>query len=692
MASYPFIYNGVDLTNLARVRTVQNTVLPPRENHSIMIWERMGSIYNSYRYGERTITVTFLIRASQSEFYNNQYCMDNKLNTIRNVFNVTEPKALYLGSRSKYIYAVPEGESTMTEIRYDCYECTIQFICHDPQYYSASVSTSNNRVSSSTYGMRNIISYKNTIDVYNSGNSIAYPIINIGVNSASSFVQVDNISNGNKFLLGSYPKAGITTLSPITNVLSDNMMTPSIWTVGSPYALDANKGYSGSLGTTSDGSGLKIDSVSTGSLWSGVSAHRKLSSQLDNFEVRAKLHLNSHGIEGDPTLPQLKDEGTIYSGSREYYYKVTAPSVPIRSTPEPFGNVVSSYNKGDSVFPTGPIANGWLQVEEGYCEAVYLKKYIYDDTETDMAINVVTNKEIELRSLPNDNIESILLATIPSSKPLRVCNAMEYGYYKLYIPYEGKIGYIDSSKVTIYPEVVDYPEEEIIETDDYKTGICEVYGFSADGKKLFKLCLSDENVYYSFVTPTVHVGDNKVLEDTTTIHNSSKGYIDEYNVSFDYLSDTVCDWNNFYGELGISRINNSWQAWIYKIENGVPVKKLVLKEHEISGAPTESLDHIVIYMGTQDPSNMCGMAITDIQVDNIAAEDTLTNYNLGRFKKGDEIKIDCYNAKVYLNNKLYNDIDINSRFIELITGNNTLKFTSEDSNLFATVLFNERYL
>jgi phage-related protein len=96
-------------------------------------------------------------------------------------------------------------------------------------------------------------------------------------------------------------------------------------------------------------------------------------------------------------------------------------------------------------------------------------------------------------------------------------------------------------------------------------------------------------------------------------------------------------------------------------------------------------------MGTQDKTNMCGMAITDIQVDKIN-DIYQTDCNVAPFKPGDEIKIDCYNAKVYLNDKLYNNIDINSKFIELVSGNNVLKATSNRSNMFVTVLFNERYL
>lgn len=701
MASYYVKYNGVNLTNFIGVRTVDTTVLPPRENHAITIWERPGSIYNSYRYGERTITVTFLIRASQSEYRNNPNCMENKLNTLRNVFNVREPKPLYLGSSSKYIYAVPEGDFTMSEIRYDCYECEIQFICHNPEYYSSSVRATNN-LAANTYGMRSTSNNSNTIEVYNSGNASAYPIINIGINDTTSFVQIENTTNGNKFLIGSYPKAGMSTLAPTTSILSDDMTVTNRWIDGAPLingklCLDSGRGYLGSINTTSDGSGIKIDEAATGTIWHGAGSYRELDTALDNFEVRAKLHLNSHGVGGDPTVPQLRDEGNIYSGERKYIYKVMAPSVPIRNTPSIDGTVIGTYNKGEYVDPTKDIdrtSKGWLEVEGGYCEAVGLKRYIEDSTVTDAAMNVATKEEIGLMSRPSDDpSESILLATIPGGTPLRIHMYSVQGYYKLYIPYSGKIGYVDALKVETVNDVpIEYPESDLIISDDNKTGICEVYGYSSTGTRLFKLCLSDENEYYSFVTPTVYVGENKALEDITTVSSGNKvSDTDEYDVSRDYLSEDNFDWNDFYGELGIRRENNRWQAWIYKIENGATVKKLMLKEQEISGAPTEQLHHVIIYMGTQDEDNMCGMAITDIQVDKIN-DIYQTDCNVAPFKPGDEIKIDCYNNKVYLNNKLYNNIDINSKFIELVSGNNVLKATSNRSNMFITVLFNERYL
>jgi predicted phage tail component-like protein len=707
VASYDFIYNGVNLSNLVRVRAVETTVLPPRENHAITIWERPGSIYNSYRYGERDIVVTFLIRATQQEYNSNPNCMENKLNTLRNVFKVTGPKPLYLGTTSRYILAVPEGDFKMTELRYDCYECEIQFVCHNPEYYSSSVKANKSSNNSSTYGMRNSFG-NNTIEVYNSGNASAYPIINIGINDSTSFIQVENTTNGNKFLLGSYPVAGKDTYPKATIALHDNMSGDSVWGIcgGSMAFIDNDRDYlSARITSTNDGSGQMLAGVTTSSsLWSGVGLHRSFISsveQLVDFDLKAKLHLNSYGVNGDPTVPQYRDEGTSYQGTKEDYYKVVAPSVPIWAHKEIYNReILGTYNKGDEVHDVLSESNGWIETELGWCEAVYFKKYISDTESTDAAMNVVViTEEIELWSRPSDDpSESLLLATIPYSTPLRIHRGEENGYYKLYIPYNGKVGYIttDDKKVLVsYDVPVNYPEENIIVSDDNKTGICEVYGYSRTGEKLFKLCLSDDNPYYSYVTPTVYIGENKVLEEVTMSVSNNDNVIDDNNVAYDALSETTCDWNNFYGELGIRREDNKWQAWIYKIENGVPVKKIMLKEQEFGGVSEEPLYYLAIYMGTQDPNNMCGMAITDIQIDIIHNGNTPINpneINPAPFNVGDEIKIDCYNNKVYLNNKLYNDIDIGSQFIELLSGNNILKFASEDPNMHATVLYNERYL
>ena len=693
MASYYVNYNGVNLTNLIGVRSVETTDLPPRENHAITIWERPGSIYNSYRYGEREITVTFLVRATAAEYRSNPNCMDSKLWQLRSVFRVEEPKPLYLGTTEKYILAVPEGEYTVTELRYDCYECKIHFVCHIPEYYASSVSSSKSR----NGNMRNS-SNNNTIDVYNSGDASAYPIINIGLNNPASFVQVENMTNGNKFLIGSYPKAG-QQAKPLAETILKDDMTDGSWISAPPIinnisCIDSDRYFMGGAKYTSDGSGIMLGRPDvSSSLWTGVGFGKELSSSLENFEVRAKLHLNSYGTNGDPTIPQIID-GAVDTNNIEYYYKVIAPSVNIKSSPDEYGIVIGSYDKGEYVYPIST-SNGWLQTDQGYCEAIYFKKYIADSSTTWAAMNVVAKDELALMSLPSDDPRvSKLLATIPAGTAVRVHTVSEDDYYKLYIPYNGKVGYIDSSKVEIYDGTpVLYPEEEIIVTDDYKTGICEVYGYSESGKKLFKLCLVDDNKYYSYTKPYVEIGSKTMLEDISTASSSNKATNnDDTNVGFDSLLEGGAgNWNEFYGELGIQRKDGKWEAWIYKLDHGTATKKLSLKQQEVSGAPTEALHHIVIYMGTQDPNSMCGMAITNIEVDSLASDNELDG-NVMMFRQGDEIKIDCCNNKVYLNNKLFNEIDIDSQFIELVTGSNALKVTSDDYGVFTSVLFNEKYL
>ena len=127
------------------------------------------------------------------------------------------------------------------------------------------------------------------------------------------------------------------------------------------------------------------------------------------------------------------------------------------------------------------------------------------------------------------------------------------------------------------------------------------------------------------------------------------------------------------------------------MDGNTPVKKLEFKEQEIVSSPVGDLAFITIYMGSQDDKKMCGMAISDIRIVTLNDIEPETQ-NITQFTTGDDIQIDCYNNRVIYNGKLFYDIDIGSKFIELESGTNTLKFISDDPNMIATVLFNERYL
>jgi hypothetical protein len=244
---------------------------------------------------------------------------------------------------------------------------------------------------------------------------------------------------------------------------------------------------------------------------------------------------------------------------------------------------------------------------------------------------------------------------------------------------------------------VDYSDDEFTMTADDRTGTCEIYGYDSNNTRLFKLAITDDNKYYEFNQPSIRVGGTTILKDNTSAGTPKKkpnysGNEDELKITYDYLlSGAVGSWNDFYGELGIQRKDGKWQAWIYKMDGSTPVKKLEFKEQEVNGAPAGDLAFITIYMGSQDDKKMCGMAISDIRIVTLNDINPETQ-NITQFGIGDDIQIDCYNNRVIYNGKLFYDIDIGSKFIELESGTNTLKFISDDPNMIATVLFNERYL
>lgn len=696
MTSYFIKYNDVDLSDMIRVRTVESTVLPPRQNNSINIWERQGSIYNGFKYGEREITVSFLVRAMPEDYidtYGDVYLfMDRRLADIKTVFNVDGPKPLYLGIENKYIYAVPEGDFKMDELRYDCYECEVTFVCYDPMYYSSYIVGYDNSAD------------RNTIEVYNAGNTTAYPIINVGVNTENiGFLQIENITNGNKLLLGKYPDSSKPeTVNAGDVVLYDAMEDTSGWSFGTGL-IDSGRDHGGSMTLTSSDAGLMLSSVGSGNgTWKGASALRPLDEPLSDFLVAIRVTLDSSGTNGDPNKPMSNNNpGTVISGTTKTYYQVTASALNVRSGPGTKNKVIGSLKKGDKVEPQS-IEKNWAKIDykgqTGYCSVKYLKKYTSDGTTTSNVKNVMTNRKTELRDKPDNNDESKLIATIPQGTKLRVYSSSEKGYHKLYSSYNGKIGYVYSSNITDMENVyVDYSDDEFTVTADDRTGTCEIYGYDSNNNRLFKLAITDDNKYYEFNQPSIRVGGTTILKDNTSVGTPNKkpnysGNEDELKITYDYLlSGAAGSWNDFYGELGIQRKDGKWQAWIYKMDGSTPVKKLEFKEQEVVNAPTGDLAFITIYMGTQDDKKMCGMAISDVRIVTLNDIDPETQ-NITQFGVGDDIQIDCYNNRVIYNGKLFYDIDIGSQFIELESGNNTLKLVSDDPNMVATILFNERYL
>lgn len=697
--AYYVKYNNIDLTDKIKVRNVETTLTPPRENSTINIWERAGEIYDGYRWGNREITLSFLLMYSEDEYDNNPLIVEEGLADIKSCFNVDEPKELYLNDPEKLIYAIPDGDIAVNELRYNCVEITVNFVCYDPFYYNVEAKK-----------------YEGTrrITVENEGDVPTDPIITIGIDADCHFVQLENTANNKKMLIGGFPLVSKTSVSEKTDVLNDNCKAPTSWTTDTTY-IDSDRSTGGSLGVTSNGSGLMCTNFgSAGSTtWHGMSARRNLDSTVADFQVEAFITHVSSGTNGDPkqtidmSNPTVKyPNGSVQSGTRTTTYKVTCSALNVRAGAGTKYKVVGTLKKGDTITPLA--WNGdWARIGTDKwccCSSAYVQKNVKDTTTVKpssssevLIMNYYTTSSAEVRQKAKK--ESKLVCTIPAGEIVRLSNEKIYDgndnyFFKLEAKWEGNKGYIDGTKVMVANNVsIEYPEEP--ETADDKTGTIEIYGYDSNNVQLFKMSMTDENEYYEFNYPKTVVNGKTLLTDTSVAPQpkTSKDYNtsgSKLTVTKDYLrSGQYGTWNDFYGKLGIKRVNGYWQCWFIRMKKGQVIKQVFSENRKISGSPQGKLSYITIYIGTSGdkPSDM---SIENLEVKNLSPKSAATN-NIKKFQAGDVLKVDCYNNRVWLNNKLYNNIEIGSQFFPLEVGENTIRVTS-DKSVFASVIFNEKYI
>lgn len=711
--AYYIKYNDIDLTDIVKVRTVETTLTPPRENSTINIWERAGEIYNGYRWNNREITVSFLLMYSEDEYEANPLILEEGLADIKTCFNVEEPKELYLNDPEKFIYAIPDGDIELNEMRYNCAEITVTFICYDPFYYSEEAKQYDG---------------EKLITVNNEGDVPTDPVIMIGINEDCHFVQVENTANNKKMLIGNLPVVSKPSTAELSNVLYDECDSTSGWTTGST-SIDGDRGTGGTLSMTSTGTGIMCGNFgSKGSTtWHGVSARKNLGTNIKNFSVEAYITNTSTGTNGDPhttvdmTKPEVKystvkgyKDVQVTSGSREEYYEVICTSLWKRTGPSTSYPTCGYWKKGDKIYPKNFTGHKglWGEVEKGkwsYCDPAYVAKRVKDTTtvttkkvETSTTVsrtikNFVVTSTAEMRETKTK--DSKLVCTVPAGEIVRlyidkVYDGNDYYSYRTETGWKGNWGYIDGSKVTEANNVsIEYPVEP--ETADDKTGIIELYGYDVNGVQLFKLSMADENEWYEFNYPLATIGGKEFIKDnnvapspkTTETRKVSDGKL---TVTKDYvLSGAYGGWNDFYGKLGIKRVDDAWQVWFVKQRPEGVVKQVWSRYGGVTGAPKGDLAYLTLYIGTSG-DKPTGMSFERIEVKNLTPVDPATA-NPKKFQRGDVLKIDCYNNRVWLNDKLYNNVEIGSQFFPLEVGENTIKITS-DKSTNNTVIFNEKFL
>lgn len=683
-------FNDIDLEQILNVISIEKTIISSRTNYSKSISSRHGELYNGFKYEPKGIKVKADIKRYNEEEY------QNAIDELSSALDVQEERPLYIDDSGRFFFAVPDGDYEEDKICDGFGRITIEFICYIPFAYNEEAKQFDGAY---------------LIECTNEGNANCHPVIDIGISQDCHFVQVENTINKKKILVGTYPELVNTTVKEKTTVLSDNCEQTTDWITGS-NSIDGDRATNGTLSVTGNGDGIMagdFGSKSTGANWYGTSARKNLDTQVKDFYVECIMKHNSTGTNGDPTIGS-NDSETSTSGSKKTYYKVTCTSLNVRSGPGTKYRRVGSLKKNTKVYPSS-ISKGWAKItyksKVAYVSTSYLKKCYSDNTVTVKKRNYVTNQNTAIRS--TYKYSSTNKCTIPAGKTIRCYYDKKYMdptdknkkryYYKLASKYKGYTGYVKADNLTEASDTY-YEYEEELNTADDKMGMVELYGYTANNEKLFKMGLYDDNPYYEFTYPLIQVGSDDLLKDKTVApapktKTTVSGSDDKLTVTKDtLLSGKYGDWNEFYGKLGIQRKDGMWKAWVYKIKDGSTVKRLLQEEVKINGSPTGNLAYVVAYFGTCAASSQkaSGIAINHVNVKNLNPR-TTTNQNVTIFEEGDTLKIDCYNNMVYLNDKPYSlKVDIGSQFFPLEIGENVIKVSSDDTDLSSTVIFNERWL
>ena len=721
--AYYLKYNGVDLTDLVKVRSVEIPSLPSIEHSSKNVFERHGNIFNGVSYNNREIKLIFIVQPDDPEDY------DVYINDIKRTFYVKEERRLFCGNRDLYIWCVPVGDVIITELGGTCAEVEVDLIAYDPYWYS---------IYQNVFTQYVLDDRRNhTMFIDNKSDTITYPIFSIGFSADTTFVQLENQNVGERLLIGQYPTTSAQPINRDNVALKDTMQTSTGWK--STGSVDGDRDTSGKFTMTSDNEGLTCKNFGSkgDSTWHGACCMKELKEPTKDFRCRFRIRHNSTGENGDPTDKQIvhpykDDEEITYPGVTEYYYVVNASSgLALREEPEviedneeknthsnkictmPNGTIIEANENNVSATSFNYIIgqhgyNGWSRVSytdaylverTGYCKSSYLKRYTRSTTETTVQKNFVTRKDTAIRT------EATEFSTNKKTIPIGTCircyiqaeHEIENGkgsFYKMSKKYNGVSGYVlieDLEPASDY--YVEYEEE--YETADDKTGIVEIYGYSKNNVQLFRLGMYDDNEYYEFTYPVIRKNNEDFLVDKTVA--PAPKIKEEYDYDSKKISKTLSgkygDWNEFYGELYIERINNRWFAYVNKINNGEVVKRIASNTVTDIVNSTEELHYIVIYIGTSgDAEKASGMSVTYCEVLSANAIDTDEPKNIVEFRNGDILTIDNSIPAVYLNGIEKNWlINIGSDFFGLEPGINTIKAAS-DTVLNVDVIWRNKYL
>ena len=710
-----FNFNGVQVNDLALVTKIEKPYIPERTINTINVTSRDGEIFDGMKYNAIKIPISLAIIGNDEEDYK------LRVKILRDTFKVRNEVPIGFADNTS-IYGMLSSEFKVQKKNAVTGYADIEIICNNPYTYSDHTLTFE-----AEEGHKEVI-------VEHNGGVDALPLVSVGFTKDTHFAQIENMTTGERVLVGDYPKLVLSsTKAESTLVLRDPCESLSGLTIGGAN-IDANRSYNGSFGITESGNSYMLSSMGDGNTtYKGACGRIALSSGVDQFKLRVKMQHNSKGKNGDPNkydadVEKRKEE--VKSGKKEPYYKVTCTGLHYRSGPGTNYKSYGTLKKGFEIYG-GTIEKGWCKFKYKnktcYCSAEYLADMVNDTTKSEWKTFTIENVWVMPPSgnktdarravFSKANSSSKIVGYIPYGSKIRVLlkpenqldkdGKVKNTFYQMWKPFKdskgNKIkGYIEKAAIKrafdMDANSVKY-EDDPGYADD-KLGTVEVYGFNTNGNQLFKLCMFDDNPYFEYTQPQVRIGNRVVLKDTSKTPKpkpKTETSQNQTTTSY-YLSGKHGDWNDYIGWFTLTRkkVGNQyvWDVEVTKEKDGKVVNKQASRNLKYTDLPTDELSYLAIYIGTNAATmNKCSaMCISHIEVQSLNPK-TSTEQDVTYFKQGDVLDLDFENSNCYLNRELRNDlVDIGSTYFSIDPGETEIVVNSDDANASLSVAVKEKWV
>jgi len=670
--AYFLKYNDIIVSEFAGFGVVAAEMpsIPEHELTTKTINSRNGDIYFSGRDKSREITLTFNVRTTIAEDY------EQTTYDLKNCFKTKDESPLYIGTEDKYIKAIVETYNfTDVFIAESSFygEGEIKFLCVDPYFYK---------------GDTKVYDELSEDELVNDGDVATYPKISVEFPEQSTFLQID--SDNGSILLGNYPKVGQIDAEPESTILLDECTSLSNWTSVGNVVDEGTTGDTLVIG--SYGSRFEPNITSTSDGWHGAAYRINLPKNVKNFNATGYFYFGAN-------LPINFDPGSGGSGSTSDQYKVTASvSLNIRSGRGTKYKKVGSIPSGKTVTVTD-ISSGWGKVtynsKTGYCSMKYLKKVSTSST----SYTHKTTANLNLRSGRGTKYKIKL--TIPKNTKLKVTD-VQNGWGKT--TYKSTTGYIkttyldkltSSSAISIVGKDTDNNAQENTAASS-RLGLLEMYGFDSQNNKLFKCQMVDSNYYYKHSIPSLFIGSDQIARDAGTFKAPKTKKDKDGNKYKVDSGDNGNGWSNIFGCMWAKREGNTWSIGISQTDSNENLDqsgKTLSKTNVVNDKyPTGDLAYLVFYMAGYSSYELQKMYLNSVKVLDLTPE-TPEQYNEIIFNQGDIVDIDCYNNTVTKNGENYMQyLDIGSTFFPLSPGKNDVSVATSCTNqVSAAISFIEKF-